>query len=177
MYRVKRKVFNTKKKYFMKKVFITATAMFVTISSLLLPACASRDEAPDPVEVQEQIAEYRNQELNLVRSTILDKDRAERLIDLIADRDRLIADHSKEVDAYRDKIYELNADYNVERKSFDAPIANYNSQRANAQKEFVSLVGKMKKETTAEEWKIISKYQLKRLSPRKLTYTQLTGGL
>ncbi len=160
----------------MRKITITATAAIATISFLLLPACASRKEAPDPVKGQEQIAEYRNQELDLVQSTVLDEERAERLINLLAERDRLIADHSKEVEVYRNKMSELNADYNAERKSFDALIASYNSQRVTAQKEFVSLVGEMKKETTAEEWKVISKYQLKRLNPRQLTYSQSSGG-
>jgi len=161
----------------MKKILITATATLAAISFLLLPACASRKEAPDPVKVQEQIAEDRSQELDLVRSTVLDEERAERLIDLLADRYRLIADHSKEIGAHRDRMSVLNADYNAERKSFDVLIASYNSQRATAQKEFVSLIEAMKKETTAEEWKVITKYQLKRLDHRKLTYSQPSGGV
>ncbi len=160
----------------MKKILFAITATLAAISFLLLPACASRKEAPDPVKVQEQIAEYRNQELDLVRSTILDQERADRLIDLLADRDRLISDHTKEISSYREKMYALNTDYNAQRESFDVLMTCYNSQRATAQREYVALIEAMKKETTAEEWKKISKFQLKRLNARKLTYGQLSGG-
>jgi peptidoglycan hydrolase CwlO-like protein len=160
----------------MKKILITLIAALVTISFLLLPACASRKEAPDPVKVQEQIAEYRSQELDLVRSTVSDEERAERLIDLLADRDRLIARHTKEIGAHREEMSALNADYNARRESFDEQMTGYNNQRATAQKEFVSLIEAMKKQTTAEEWKTISTYQLKRLDPRELTYGQSSGG-
>ena len=160
----------------MKEKLVEFTVALAVISFLFLPACASRKEAPDPVKVQEQIAEHRNQELGLIQSTVLDQERAERLIDLLADRDRLIADHSKEVSAYREKMSALNADYNAQRESFDALMTSYNSQRATAHRDFVALIEAMKKETTVEEWKTISKYQLKRLNPRKLTYSQLSGG-
>ena len=161
----------------MKTTFAVLTATITAISVLLLPACASRKEAPDPVKVQEEIAEYRNQELDLVRSTVLDSERADRLIDLLADRDRLISDHIKEISAYREKMSALNADYNAQRESFDVLMTSYNGQRATAQREFVALIEAMKKETTVEEWKKISRYQLKRLNPRKLAYNQPSGGV
>ena len=44
----------------------------------------------DPAAVQEQIANYRAQETDLVRSTVLDEDRADRIIALLDQRDRLI---------------------------------------------------------------------------------------
>jgi hypothetical protein len=44
----------------MKKTLITLTATLALVSFLLLPACASRKETPDPVKVQEQIAEHRS---------------------------------------------------------------------------------------------------------------------
>lgn len=160
----------------MKEIPVGFMAALAVISFLFLPACASHEEASDPVKVQEQIAEYRNQELGLIQSTVPDQERAERLIDLLAYRDRLIADHSQEVSSYREKMSALNADYNAQRESFDALITSYNSQRATAQRDLVALIEAMKKETTVEEWKVISKYQLKRLHPRKLTYSQLSGG-
>jgi len=161
----------------MKKTLKSLAVMFTVISFLLLPACASRKEAPDPVKVQEQIAEYRAQELDLIRSTVQDEDRAGRLIDLMADRDQMMANHTQEIETYREKMSALNANYNARRESFDVLISGYNDQRAIAQKEFISLAEAMKKETTAEEWKIISKYQLKRLHPRELTYDLPTGGV
>jgi hypothetical protein len=160
----------------MKTTLTVSAATIVAISFLFLPACASRKEAPDPIKVQEEISEYRNQELELVRSTIPDQERADRLIQLLDERDRLISDHTKEISAYREQMSALNADYNAERQSFDSLMTGFNSQREMAQKEYVALLVAMKEETTAEEWKAISKYQLKRLNPRKLTYGQASGG-
>jgi hypothetical protein len=160
----------------MKKTLRSLAVMFTVTSFLLLPACASRKEAPDPVKVQEQISEYRSQELDLVRSTVLDEDRAERLIELLADRDRMIADYTKVIGTHREEMTALNADYNARRESFDLLVNGYNDQRAIAQQEFSSLLRAMKQETTAEEWKTISKFQIKRLEPRGLTYDQPSGG-
>ena len=151
-------------------------AVLSAILILFLPACASRNEAPDPVKVQEEIAEYRSQELELVRSTVTDHERADRLIRFLGERDRLVSDSVKVIDEYRKQISELNADYNADRESFDVLIAEYNSQRATVQKEMTALIRDMKKETTAGEWKIISRFQLKRLHPRKLSYGQASGG-
>jgi hypothetical protein len=160
----------------MKKTLRSLAVMFTVTSFLLLPACASRKEAPDPVKVQEQISEYRSQELDLVRSTVLDEDRAERLIELLADRDRMIADYTKVIGTHWEEMTALNADYNARRESFDLLVNGYNDQRAIAQQEFSSLLRAMKQETTAEEWKTISKFQIKRLEPRGLTYDQPSGG-
>jgi predicted secreted protein len=160
----------------MKTTFAVLAAIISAISILFLPACASRKDAPDPVKVQEEIAEYRNQELELVRSTVSDHDRANRLIQLLGERDRLASDHAKEISEYRKQMSALNADYNAERESFDMLMTSYNRRRETAQKEFVALIEAMKKETTAEEWKIISKYQLKRLHPRELSYGQASEG-
>jgi hypothetical protein len=160
----------------MKKILSYLTAILTAISFLLLPACASNKEAPDPAKVQEQIAEYRSQELDLVRSTVLDEERAERLIDLLADRDRVIANHTKVIMTYKEEMSALNVDYNAQRESFDVLVTGYNDQRETAQTELLSLIKAMKKETTAEEWKVISKFQIKRLEPRELTYNQPSGG-
>jgi chromosome segregation ATPase len=161
----------------MKVTLTVLVATIAAISFLFLPACALRKEAPDPVKVQEEIAEYRNQELELIRSTVPDQERVDRLIQLLGERDRLLSDHTKEISAYREQMSALNADYNAERESFDVLMANYNSQRAAAQDEIVGLLAAIKNETTAEEWKVISKFQLKRLHPRELTYGPASGGI
>lgn len=160
----------------MNKILTAILAIAALGAVLLLPACASRKEAPDPVKVQEQIAEYRAQELALVRDTVTDQGRAERVIELLGDRDRLVSSHTAEISAYREKIASLNANYHAERGDFDLLIAEYNRQRESAQDEFLGLIGALKKETTADEWKKISKFQLKRLHPRYLSYGQATGG-
>ena len=160
----------------MKTTFTTALAIFSVIALLLFSACASRKEAPDPVKVQEEIAGYRNQELELVLATIPDPGRADRLIRLLRERDKLISDSTKIIYAYREQMSLLNADYNADRESFETLVASYNSQRAATQEKFTALIGTMKMETKPEEWKVISKFQLKRLHPRQLTYGQVAGG-
>ncbi len=75
----------------MKTTLAALAAIIAAITILLLPACASRKDAPDPIKVQEKIAEYRNQELQLVRSTVSNHERADRLIQLPGERDRLVS--------------------------------------------------------------------------------------
>jgi len=160
------------------KTTITKIAIAITVTVVLvLAACASRKEAPDPAAVQEQIAEYRVQEIDLVRSTVLDADRADRLIALLGKRDQLISDHVQEIIAHREEISALNADYDAKRESFDVLLNKYNKQRKSAQREIVALIAAMKKETSVDEWKIISKYQLKRLNLRQTGYRQAQGGV
>lgn len=156
----------------MKTTVTAVSVIFLTFGFLLFSACALLPQIPDPVRVQEEIAEYRRQELALISATIPDSERASRMVQLIGERDKLIAQSTETINAYRDQISILNADYHADRKSFETLVANYNSQRAGAQERFTALIGAMKKETSAEEWKIISKFQLKRLQPRQLTYGQ-----
>ena len=150
-------------------------ALFATLI-LLLPGCSSRNEAPDPVAVEEEIAGHRDQELELVRTTITDPERAERFVGLLSQRDQLVAEFTKEVQQYRAKMAKLNANYDAERESFESLIAGFNSRRMVAQNEFIDLAVAMKRETTPEEWKAISKFQLKRLNARSLVYGQAAAG-
>jgi hypothetical protein len=160
----------------MKTTLAVMVAVLTAMTLTLLPACASRKEAPDPIKVQEEIAEYRNQELELVRTTVLDDQRADHLIQLIGKRDQLISGYVKEIQTYRKKMAELNADYDAERRSFDELMGNYNIRRSAAQQELIDLIADMKRTTTPEEWKAISKFQLKRLNPRTLAYSQAQAG-
>jgi len=152
------------------------SAIFLITGILLFSACALRPEVPDPVKVQEEIGEYRRQELALISTTIPDPERANRMIRLLGERDELIAQSTKTINAFRDQISILNADYHADRESFEALVANYNSQRAVAQEKFTALIGAMKKEASSEEWKVISKFQVERLQPRRLTYGQAAAG-
>ncbi len=159
----------------MKMPFIRLAVFFLATFILLMPACASRKEAPDPILVQNEIAEYLARELDLIRSTVLNRERADHLIELLGKRDQLVSDFVKIITAYRKDMATLNADYHAERESFDMLMASYNRQRRAAQHEFVALIGAMKKTMTADEWKIISRYQLKRIHPRKIIYGQALG--
>jgi hypothetical protein len=159
----------------MKLPFIPIAVAFLATLILLMPACASRKEAPDPILVQKEIAEYRAQEIDLIRSTVLNRERADQLIELLGKRDQLVSESVEIITAYRKEMAALNVNYYAKRESFDMLMANYNRQRRATQHEFVALIGAIKKTMTADEWKIISRYQLKRLHPRKLTYDQALG--
>ena len=152
-------------------IAITITAVFV------LASCVSQKESLDPVAVQQEVTENLAKEVDLVRSTVLDVDRADSVIGLLRERDRVTSRHIKEVVAYRKEISALNADYEAKRESFDVLLSAYNSQRVAAQKEVVDVITAMKKQTTVNEWKVISKYQLEKLNPRNAVYPQVQGGV
>ena len=147
-----------------------------TLVALLLASCATLKQAPDPGKVQAQIAEARAQELALVRSTVADPARAERLLGLLVERDRLVEKHARLLMAHREQMAALAADYDARREDFEVLLAEFNRQRAVAQKETVDLVADMKATATADEWAAISKFQLKRLEPRKLVYSTAAHG-
>ena len=152
-----------------------ATACLLGI--LLLASCATLGQPPDPAKVQAQIAEAREQEIELVRATVADPLRAERLLDLLRERDRLVDEHARHLIAHRQKLAALTEDYDARREEFEALLADFNRQRESAQKETIDLVAEMKAATTADEWKTISRFQLKRLDTRKLVYgTAARGG-
>jgi len=154
-------------------ILLTTTAPLIVV---LLASCATLKQAPDPGKVQAQIAEARAQELALVRATVAAPVRAERLLELLAERDRLVEKHARLLMAHRQKMAALAADYDARREDFEVLLADFNRQRAAAQQETIDLVADMKATTTADEWAAISKFQLKRLEPRKLVYSSAAQG-
>ncbi len=148
----------------------------IAILAVSLLSCASLRQLPDPEEIRAQIAEAREQEIELVRATVADPERAERLLELLVERDHLVSKHAKRVIEHRERIAALTADYDARREDFEALLADFNRQRAAAQKETIDLVAAMKAATTAEEWKVIARFQLKRLEPRKLVYGAAAQG-
>ena len=79
-------------------------------------------------------------------------ERAESLVALLDERDRLVAAQAEIVRGYRERMVALNAEYGAEREKFDEATAGYNKERMEGQREFVGLIDAMKKEATAEEW-------------------------
>lgn len=140
------------------------------VPPLLVVACALQPAAPDPAEMEKRIADFREEERALVRETVADSERAERLLTLLDERDRLIAESTRAIRDHRERVARLNADYHASREQFDALFADYNEQRSRMQLRFVGVIDRMKAETKAAEWKVIARYQLKNLDPRKLIY-------
>ena len=89
---------------------------------------------------------------------------------------RIIAAHAEAVGAYRGRMRALNADYDTTTEQLAAAVTEYNEQRFGLQTELAELIAEMKAATTAEEWKAIAKYQLKKLEPRELIYGPAGGG-
>jgi len=142
----------------------------------LLSSCSLRTQTPDPEVVRQQTTSYREQELELVRATISDPVRADRFLNLIAERDELIAQSTETIKVYRERMSGLNEDYYADRESFESLLAEFSRQRETAQTQFVAVIGRMKATTTPEEWKTIARFQTKRLNPRELTYGSTGGG-
>lgn len=155
----------------------TGTTVALTVAALfVLPACAGRKGPPDPAKVEQKLTATRDGEKALIRSTIVSAERADDLIARLADRDRLVASHAKTVADYRTRMSALNADYDSNRSDFEEAVAEYNANRTAWQREFVELIDAMKQEATAEEWKAIAKYQIKKLNPREMAYKTAGGG-
>ena len=143
---------------------------------LLLPACALRKGPPDPAKLQQKMQATLEGEKALIRSTIAEAERAERLVALLAERDRLVASHAELVQGYSERMAALNKDHSAERDAFEQAIAEYNTNRAASQRELAELIEAMKQQATADEWKTIAKYQVKKLNPRELAYDAAGGG-
>jgi hypothetical protein len=122
-------------------------------------------------------AELRENERELVRSTIDDPERAARLISLLDQRDQLVNKHIEMVSRYRKQMQKLNADYATDRQTFEKVIAEFDMERIRGQQLLLELTTAMKKQTSAEEWKEIAKYQVKNLDSRQLSYQQKAQGV
>ena len=147
-------------------VLIVAVAALTVVS-----ACAARKGPPDPAKVERKLEQTKSGERQLLAGLVRDEHRLTELLDLLVERDRLVAEYAEVVSAYRVDMKELNASYDTSREEFDRAFDEYNGLRSVTQKEIVELIGKMKALTTAAEWKKLSKYQLKKLNPRELTYS------
>ena len=161
----------------MKALTCIFTAIACLLVIVLLASCATLGQPPDPAKVQAQLAESREQESALVRATVTDPERAERFLELLRERDRLVEKHAARLVAYRQELAMLTEDYEARREDFEALLADFNRQRESAQTETMDLVATMKGVTTADEWQTIARFQMKRLDHRKLVYgTAAQGG-
>ena len=117
----------------------------------------------DPVQL-------RADETALVRNTVTDPARAERLIELFDERDRLQIESAKLVQQYRQSMQALNAEYDAADEQILALMGNYDRAREQYQLKFLDQLAAMKQATTAGEWEVIARFQLENFQPRKLVY-------
>ena len=143
---------------------------------MLLPACASLKNSPDPEIERQKMVNARVKELDLVRATMDDTERADRFIRLLSERDNYFEERLQAINTHRDRVLVLNADYHARRADIQALLDEYNHSRLTAQQEFIALVEAMKKESTADEWRVLAKYQLDNFDARALTYGRVERG-
>lgn len=126
--------------------------------------------APDPVQM-------RASETALIQATVADPARAERLLALLEERDRLVEETTAMMKQYRRELKSLNADYDSSREIMIEMIDYYNRERAQKLLRFIELVAKMKAATSAEEWQVIAEFQLDYFNPRQMIYNRAAGGI
>jgi len=113
-------------------------------------------------------ADLLEEETELVRSTVADPASVERLLGILAERDRLVRETAKSIRPYQQQMRSLNADYHNNHASFNKTVGNFNRGRTQKQKQFTRLIVSMKRETSVAEWQVISSYQIGKLDLRKL---------
>ena len=143
-----------------------STLLPVFLLSVSMVGCARPPADP---------AALRAFETALVQSTVTDPARAQRLLALIDQRDRLIDETRGMMDRYRCEMRAINADYDAGRDAVVELIDDYNRDRARKQLAFIELVTAMKRSTTAEEWAVIANFQLQNFNPRELLYRRPEG--
>jgi len=137
--------------------------------------CASGSKPIDPEAVQAKVAASEARYRELARSTIADADRARTFVELLDERETLIAAQAEAVQEYAGAPKALNTDYDASRGDFERTILAYNSERRLTHSRFVDLMSRMKATTTEDEWKKLSKFELKELNPRSLVYAPAKG--
>ena len=154
----------------------TATGLLTLCCMIALSqqGCSSSSGSPDPAALRVAIAEARDEERQLIRSTIDDPERLENFNALVDQRDATLRNHVADIEQYRAEFEVLNADYYATRADLEQLVARYNQQRETAQQELVQLLRAMKRSTTQDEWRAIWSFQKKKLHPRDLAYD---GGL
>jgi len=140
---------------------------------LLLLACATSGcakQAPDA-------AQFRADETRLVKATVVDAARAERLLALFEERDRLIEETGAMLQQYRREFKTINAEYDTSRDVHIEMVDYYNRERAQKQLRFIELITQMKAATSASEWRVIAEFQLDNFDPRRQLFGQATGDI
>ena len=137
----------------MKKIIV------LVLLVIIAPGCSK--QAPDP-------AQLRADETTLIQATVTDPARAERLLGLLEERDRLIEETTAMLQQYRRELKAINADYDASREIVIEMVDQYNRDRAQKQLRFIDLIAQMKAATTAAEWQVIAEFQLGNFKARQL---------
>lgn len=141
---------------------------YILLAIFVCAVAACTKAPPDP-------AQLRTDETALVRATVSDPARAERLLGLFDERDRLIEETVAMLQQYRREMKAVNADYDASREIIVEMVDYYNRERAQKQLRFIDLIAQMKAATTAAEWQVIAEFQLDNFNPRQLVLGRAKG--
>jgi len=117
----------------------------------------------------------RADEIALVQTTMADSARAERLIGLLQERDRLMDESTAMLRRYRRELLALNADYDSSSESISERVAVFDRERMQMQDRLIELIVQMKATTTVEEWEVIAEFQLSNFKSRQQIYNRARG--
>ncbi len=132
------------------------------------PGCVK--QAPDAEQ-------FRADETRLVKATVADAARAERLLALFEERDRLIEETGALLRQYRREFKAINAEYDTGREVHIEMVDYYNRGRAQKQLRFIELITQMKAATSATEWRVIAEFQLDNFDPRRQLFGRIAGDI
>ena len=139
------------------------TGAIITLAIIVILASGCGNKSADP-------AQLRADETALIQDTVKDPARVERLLTILDERDRLLQESTKLVQRYRQSLRAVNASYSATDAQLLALINDYDRARRQFQLDFVDQVTAMKDATTAAEWQVIARFQLKNFKPHQLIY-------
>lgn len=139
------------------------TGALVTLAIMVFLASGCGNKSADP-------AQLRADETALIRDTVKNPARVERLLTILDERDRLRQESAKLVQRYQQSIRTVNASYSSTDEQLLALMQDFNRERRQFQLDFVDQVTAMKDATTAAEWQVIARFQLKNFKPHQLIY-------
>lgn len=140
----------------------------ITLVLLAITTAGCSKQTPDPMQI-------RAAETVFIQSTVAEPERAERMLDLLSQRDRLIEETTAMLQQYRREMKSLNADYDASREIIIEMTDHYNRERAQKQLRFIDWIAQMKAATTAAEWQGIAEFQLANFNPRRLVRGRSRG--
>jgi len=93
------------------RIYLRQTnSIVVVVAAIWLTACVTPSEPPDPARIREELLASRADERELVEATVTDLTRRQRILLLLDERDRLIAESVTYIRRYKTEMTRLNAE-------------------------------------------------------------------
>lgn len=146
---------------------------FLWAVAALLGSCSFYGNKP---LTEEQIAELRVRERELIVATISDDEREQAFLALLDEREGLIDRQIVLLQKHAASLRALNADYRSGRDQYSEIFADFNRERVAVQRDFVRVIAGMKELSTTQEWEVIVDYQLQYMNARRLSFQRAFRG-